>query len=178
MSEKLCAYIPVENPLNVYGERERSYSHIVHLYGTKGKYAVMSRHTCRDCGNLLTEENRTMKSVIKRCKQYYLNRCKSCITESETLLRRLKKEHPKPPSGTPCACCKRIDKLFCDHGHGPEKFFRGWICRLCNASLGGLGDSEAGLKQALAYLERARPKSRSRSPSDNKTDDDDQTGTN
>ena len=50
MSEKLCAYIPVENPLKVYVERERStaarshtliplrsYSHIVHLYGTKGQ---------------------------------------------------------------------------------------------------------------------------------------------
>ena len=36
-----------------------------------------------------------------------------------------------------------------------------------------LGDSEAGLRQALAYLERARPKSRSRSPGDNKTHDND-----
>ena len=136
----------------------------------------MSRHTCRDCGEIMTSENRVMKSVSKKGKQYYLNRCKTCITDSETLLRRLKKEHPNPPTGTPCACCKRIDKLFCDHDHGPDKFFRGWICRLCNASLGGLGDSEAGLRQALAYLERARTNARSTSPHHNKTNDTDHNG--
>ena len=147
----------------------------MHLHGTKP--CAMSRTTCRDCGDLLTEENRTMKSVSKKGKQYYLNRCKTCIKEADILLRRLKKEHPKPPSGTPCACCGRIAVLHCDHDHGPDKFFRGWICRQCNAAIGMLGDSEAGVRQAVAYLERARPKSRSRSPHDNKTDDTDQNGT-
>ena len=134
----------------------------------------MARQTCRDCGDLLTEQNRTMKSVSKKGKTSYLNRCRSCITESENLLRRLKKEHPKPPSGTPCPCCGRIAVLHCDHDHGPEKFFRGWICQPCNSGLGLLGDSEAGLRQALAYLERARLKNRSRSPCNNKTDDTDE----
>ena len=131
----------------------------------------MARSTCRDCGDLLTEQNRTMKSVSKKGKQYYLNRCKPCIVEAEALLRRLKKENPKPPSGTPCACCGKIAILHCDHDHGPEKFFRGWICFNCNSGIGQLGDSIAGLRQALAYLEQARPKSRSRSPCNNKNDD-------
>ena len=134
--------------------------------------AVMSRHTCRDCGEIMTSENRVMKSVSKKGKQYYLNRCKTCIAESDTLLRRLKKEHPAPPPGSPCACCGRIDKLFCDHDHGPTKHFRGWVCKNCNAGMGLLGDSEQGLRQTLAYLERARTNARSRSPSDNKTNDD------
>ena len=136
----------------------------------------MSQTTCRDCGDLMTSENRVMKSLSKKGKQYYLNRCKTCITESETLLRRLKKDNPKPPAGTPCECCGRIDKLFCDHDHATGAF-RSWICRNCNSGIGLLGDSEAGLRQALAYLERARPKSCSRSPSVNKTDDADQNRT-
>ena len=137
----------------------------------------MSRQRCRDCEELLTKENRTMKSVSKKGKQYFLNRCKPCIAEADTLLRDLKKKHPKPPSGTPCACCGRIAVLHCDHDHGPVKYFRGWICQLCNSSLGGLGDSEEGLRQALDYLERARPNARSRSPSDNKPNDTDRNGT-
>ena len=65
---------------------------------------------------------------------------------------------------------RKIDKLFCDHEHATGKF-RAWICRNCISGIGLLGGSEAGLKQALAYLERVRTKSRSRSPSDNKTHD-------
>ena len=122
----------------------------------------------------MTSENRVMKSVSKKGKQYYLNRCKTCITESETLLRRYKKKYPKPPSGSPCACCGKIAILHCDHDHSDDKSFRGWICQQCNSGLGLLGDSEAGLRQALAYLKRVRPKSRPRNPCDNKTNDTDQ----
>ena len=132
----------------------------------------MARSTCRDCGNLLTEESRVMKSVSKKGKQYYLNRCKPCIVEADIILRTLKKQNPQPPSGTQCACCGRIDKLFCDHDHATGKC-RSWICRNCNSGIGQLGDSEEGLKQALAYLERTRTNSCSRSPRDNKNNDND-----
>jgi hypothetical protein len=130
----------------------------------------MSRYTCRDCGDLLTEQNRTMKSVSKKGKKYYLNRCKPCIVEADMVLRTLKKQNPHPATGTPCECCGRIDKLFCDHDHATKEF-RAWICKNCNSGIGMLGDSEAGLRRALAYLERVRLKSRSRSPCDNKTND-------
>ena len=185
MSESLCALILVENTPLICVERERSMMrahilfalrsqrHTLHLCGTKGE---MSHSTCGQCGDLMTIDNRVKKSVSKSGKQYYMSRCHTCIDESETILRKLKKEHPQPSAGTPCACCKRIDKLFCDHDHSTKEF-RSWICRNCNSGIGLLGDSEAGLRQALAYLERARPKSRSRSPSDNKTNDADQTGT-
>ena len=125
---------------------------------------------CRDCGEILTQDNRVMKSVSKKGKQYYLNRCKPCIGESEVLLRALKKQNPC--TSDQCACCNRIDKLFCDHDHATGKF-RAWICRNCNSGIGQLGDSEEGLKQALAYLERTRTNSRSRSPRDNKNNDND-----
>ena len=35
---------------------------------TEQNHAAMSRTTCRDCGDLLTQENRTMKSVSKKRK--------------------------------------------------------------------------------------------------------------
>ena len=61
-----------------------------------------------------------------------------------------------PPAGTPCACCGRVDKLFCDHCHASGAF-RGYICRTCNSGLGQLGDSVPGLERALAYLRSAAP---------------------
>ena len=111
------------------------------------------RSTCRDCGELLTAGNRTKKSVSMKGKQYFLNRCRPCIADADTLIRRLKKEHPMPPAGTPCACWGRVDRLFCDHDHA-TKAWRGWVCRQCNAGLGLLGDSQEGLRRALEYLER------------------------
>ena len=126
---------------------------------------------CRDCGELLTPDNSQMKSISKKGRQYYLNRCKTCISDSDILLRKLKKENSMPPSGTPCELCNRIDRLFCDHDHSTKKW-RGWICRNCNAGLGFLGDSEEGLRRAQEYL--ARSVERSRSPpsikNDNTTD--------
>ena len=47
---------------------------------------------------------------------------------------------------------------------------------IVKSGIGLLGDGEAGLRQALEYLERARLKSRSHSPSDNKPDDTDENG--
>ena len=132
--------------------------------------ASMSDFVCRDCGELLTDRNRIKKSMSVKGKQYYLNRCRPCIVDAEAVLRRLKRENPMPPAGTPCACCGRVDKLHCDHDHATKKF-RSWICRRCNAGLGLLGDSEAGLRQALEYLERARSRSPKAAPSDKKTDD-------
>ena len=130
----------------------------------------MSRVSCRKCGDTLTEETMTKKEVSKKGKQYYLNRCRTCIVEADILLRRLKRENPMPPSGSECTLCVRISKLFCDHDHATDQF-RGWICKTCNCSIGGLGDSEEGVRKALTYLEKARSKQRSRSPTVNKDDE-------
>ena len=135
----------------------------------------MARVTCRDCGELLTKETMTKKETSKKGKVYYLNRCRSCIVDSEAILRRLKRENPMPPSGTPCVCCARIDRLYCDHDHATKEF-RGWVCKNCNAGMGLLGDNEFGLRRALTYLEQARPKQRSRSPTVHKDGQPDQFG--
>jgi hypothetical protein len=60
-------------------------------------------------------------------------------------------------AGTPperCELCERIGPVHCDHDHRTGEF-RGWLCRMCNTALGGLGDDVAGLTRAIAYLQRA-----------------------
>lgn len=42
-----------------------------------------------------------------------------------------------------------------DHDHETGKV-RGVLCRGCNGALGKFGDTVAGVRRALAYLERAR----------------------
>lgn len=53
-----------------------------------------------------------------------------------------------------CACCgKQVKTLYVDHCHSSEKI-RGFICHSCNAGIGLLGDSVAGLEKAIQYLNR------------------------
>ena len=106
---------------------------------------------CKQCGESLGPDNRVLKEMGKRG-PYYLNRCRPCLAEAAQILAKLRKLHPPPPVGTPCACCGRVDKLFLDHEHTSGKF-RGWICKNCNVGLGHLGDCTAGVKRALEYLE-------------------------
>ncbi|MGH7179501.1 MAG: endonuclease VII domain-containing protein [Tepidisphaeraceae bacterium] len=52
-----------------------------------------------------------------------------------------------------CSICGRRGSLVIDHDHRTGEV-RGLLCPGCNAGLGMLGDSEAGLERALAYLRR------------------------
>ena len=126
----------------------------------------MTELCCVDCG----EVRNAMKAVSKHGVQYWMSSCKTCMRENQRVLKILKKEHPMPPSGTPCELCGRIDILFYDHDH-VSKQYRGMICRRCNSGLGSLGDCEAGIAKALAYLQKTRSTERSRSPGNKKDDD-------
>jgi hypothetical protein len=86
-------------------------------------------------------------------KPYYSKWCRTCEKENREILKGIKKTHRPPPSGTPCQCCGRIDRLFPDHCRH-ARTLRGWICRNCNAGIGMLGDSEEGVQLAVRYLER------------------------
>ena len=53
-----------------------------------------------------------------------------------------------------CALCSAIPngrRLHVDHDHETH-VVRGLLCRKCNSGLGSLGDNEAGLLRALAYI--------------------------
>lgn len=60
-----------------------------------------------------------------------------------------------------CALCLQKRRLFVDHDHEyPRRSpsaVRGLLCGGCNVALGNLGDSVAGLRRAIAYLQRVRP---------------------
>lgn len=62
--------------------------------------------------------------------------------------------------GFACACCLSDDPggpvaMFkVDHDHETGRV-RGLLCNSCNLAIGMLGDSAAGVRRALAYLERA-----------------------
>lgn len=57
-----------------------------------------------------------------------------------------------------CECCGSPPNghgpMHSDHSH-VTGVWRGWLCSRCNVGVGCLGDSIAGLKQMIAYLERA-----------------------
>jgi hypothetical protein len=52
-----------------------------------------------------------------------------------------------------CEICGSEETLCVDHDH-TTGIFRGALCGNCNRSIGQLGDTAAGLRKALAYLER------------------------
>lgn len=67
--------------------------------------------------------------------------------------------HPEPTRPRPetCELCGRTNGrrvLALDHCHATGKF-RGWLCTPCNTAIGKLGDNQAGLIRALAYLARS-----------------------
>jgi len=96
--------------------------------------------------------------------------CNACYNNSQRhRARAIKKKYGKstfgtgvknnrPPAGTPCACCgvpmthdKDITGMCFDHDPVTETF-RGYICKKCNTSIGGLGDDLEGLMKAVKYL--------------------------
>lgn len=66
---------------------------------------------------------------------------------------------PTRPCPKRCECCQGRPtgkgQLHADHDHATKKF-RGWICSKCNLGIGSLGDTIAGLRRAIRYLELAR----------------------
>lgn len=64
---------------------------------------------------------------------------------------------PSRPIPAQCECCGKAPGkhgLNLDHEHLTNEF-RGWLCSACNRGIGMLGDGLAGVRLALAYLERS-----------------------
>lgn len=107
------------------------------------------RATAKVSGARWKAENR--ERVLAQGREYY-RKVKSRI---------LAKMYPPATRPMPevCECCGRPPtgrkSLGLDHDHVTGKF-RGWLCMRCNTALGKLGDNLAGVRMALAYLERAQ----------------------
>ena len=114
----------------------------------------MSCKNCGVCGQLLPLDNFCTTTKTLSGMVYHHSSCKTCRARDMRVLRILLADNAKPPTGTPCACCGRIDVLVLDHDHHSGNC-RGWICKQCNISIGGLGDCRAGVERALRYLIKA-----------------------
>ena len=90
---------------------------------------------------------------------YFCRYCRRCKSNLDRLRGRLRKEHPIRPEA--CECCGRVGPVHLDHEWFSLKknCFRGFLCRQCNISIGGLNFNTAsdkeGLLRAVRYLERS-----------------------
>tara|TARA_R110002126_G_C10345399_1_gene491172 strand:+ start:520 stop:933 length:414 start_codon:yes stop_codon:yes gene_type:complete len=99
---------------------------------------------CQKCNQTksLTEFYKNPKMATGRFKV-----CKTCYTLREDLKKRLKVGFASLMTDY-CECCGITnEKIQLDHCHETHKF-RGFICRSCNMTLGGNGDTYASIKKA------------------------------
>lgn len=64
------------------------------------------------------------------------------------------------PRAAACECCGKEQRgraLAFDHCHTTGAF-RGWLCANCNVGIGKLGDTVAGVRLALEYLQKHEAK--------------------
>jgi hypothetical protein len=123
---------------------------------------------CRRCGEQRDESDFgvcawSSRGVRRR------KTCRFCVAAAEAQKYRLAKT--VGPRAHACEICRREGPTELDHDHATGAF-RGWLCRPCNLGLGRLGDDVAGVRRAIAYLERSflrvsgpRPEERARSRS-------------
>ena len=125
----------------------------MYFFVTRLLSEIVTFMLCKSCGDELEDGNRYAHRVNERV--YFSNCCRGCKREQVLTVYHLRKQHPRPPAGTPCECGGRVDKLQLDHEHGGSRKFRGFVCKSCNIGLGHLGDSSEGVLRALAYLAAA-----------------------
>jgi hypothetical protein len=124
----------------------------------------MKTKECRICGikKPLTEFHKCSNEKLINGKIYpvrYRSECKKCRRVGgkahSSAAKKLMEQSgiKRPPIGTPCDNCGKMDqKLIFDHCHETEKF-RGWLCYQCNTAIGNLGDNLDGLMRAVKYLQ-------------------------
>jgi len=114
---------------------------------------------CKECGVLLDLTNRVFQHNMDHGNKisgipYIKSDCKPCHNRLGRVRHKLKKAHPAPVAGTPCACCGAVRRLHMDHCHRTDRF-RGYVCSHCNTMIGLAGESRTGLENGIRYLERS-----------------------
>ena len=90
--------------------------------------------------------------------------CRGCRKWKRPIPKKTREEfektNPQPPIGKPfhCPICDRTiirqykNDVVLDHFHDTGKV-RGWICRMCNNSMGMMEDNVSILKRAIKWLQ-------------------------
>ena len=114
------------------------------------------RTKCNECGVVKNNKTSYQYHQYRITKQGYKmrnsNTCKSCKSNNQKLLYRMKKLYPKPHLNTKCPICrKRVKKWHLDHNHQTDTI-RGWLCSDCNMGLGRFKDDYNIVKRAMKWL--------------------------
>lgn len=116
---------------------------------------LVSNCQCVPCGNA------KVKAQAKRNPGYHAKKTREWRRRNPEAVRNIHRRNrglpaptrPEPPA---CECCGAPPAgraLALDHDHGTGAF-RGWLCFDCNTGIGRLGDNVAGIRRAIAYLEK------------------------
>lgn len=118
---------------------------------------------CRRCQQRksIFEFEKNQKSIAGKVSRR--GECKECRKWRQPLPKKVREEfektNPPPPMGKPfhCPVCDhKIIRQFkndvvLDHSHETGEI-RGWICRMCNNSIGMMNDDVSILKRAIKWL--------------------------
>lgn len=135
VESKICGKCGVIHPLTYYYKKKTSRD------GLEGH--------CKGCRNKQAAESASRNR--ERRKFVYI-KCTYGITEGEynALLDK---------QGGHCACCPQTEDLVVDHCHATGAV-RGLLCPRCNHGLGHFRDNTEYLQNAIAYLKKNEPLSK------------------
>jgi Recombination endonuclease VII len=120
---------------------------------------IAERNKRRECVECKRECNRTWYSANLKTERARSAKARAANMQKYREFKRKADGLPEPTRTCPerCECCGRSrgkKALALDHDHVSGRF-RGWLCHLCNTSLGMLGDSYHALQRMVQYLNRA-----------------------
>ena len=125
-----------------------------------GQYEVVTeidftkRKKCKQCGEIKTLD--LFKVERKRCTDGTSNTCKKCYSRNQTVTHKIREDAKNSGKPLPdfCECCGKylpdFTDVHADHIRSTEEH-RGWLCAVCNRSIGMLGD-HLGLNAEMTAL--------------------------
>lgn len=119
---------------------------------------------CRRCQQVksIFDFEKNQKSIAGKVSRR--GECRECRKwkrpMSVKLRKKFEKQFPQPPIGQPfhCLICERTiirqykNDVVLDHLHETGEI-RGWICRMCNNSMGMMEDDVRILKRAIEWIQ-------------------------
>tara|TARA_R100000750_G_scaffold51590_1_gene36663 strand:- start:379 stop:903 length:525 start_codon:yes stop_codon:yes gene_type:complete len=130
---------------------------------------------CFGCKQKLPLRSFGVRSIMTDNRGYLAQYCRSCSNDLGREVSNRRKNYPLPPDDYCCPICLRNEEKInnskiivdldtyeeqpvvkktpwrLDHCHNTNTI-RGWLCNMCNVSMGQLGDDIPTLERAIKYL--------------------------